>query len=496
MSGGFLLLFVLVSVINQETLAKWISDSFSFSVTYLGAFWQLLLLATFLIGLGLAVSRTGRVRLGNLDKPEIGYFRWMAMILCTLLASGGVFWAAAEPMYHFLSTPPLFAEEGASLADAVIPALAQSYLHWGFLAWAILGSLTTIILMYAHYHKGYPLKPRAILYPIFGEKIYNSWLGTLADVVSIIAVSAGTIGPIGFLGLQVGYGLHALFDIPNTLATNIFVILVLVAIASVSAATGIERGIQMLSRINVSLTVVLMVALLILGPTMFIIDAFMGAQSFHIQNFFRMTLYRGDYDWLGWWTVFFWGWFLGYGPMMAIFISRISRGRTIRDIVIGLSVVAPIVSNFWFTVVGGSGIFHEMQKPGSISNALNESGMPAAVISIMNQIPFGYALSIGFLIVTIVFVATTADSMSYTVGVALTGSDNPAKWIRVFWALIFGALAIVLLTIGEGSIGTLQNFIVVTAVPVSLLLLPSLWLAPKVAREMLHENEKKAEITE
>ncbi len=463
---------------------------FSFSVTYLGAYWQLLLLATFLIGLGLAFSKVGKVRLGNLDVPENGYFRWMAMVLTTLLASGGVFWAAAEPMYHFLSTPPLFAEKGAKQADAVIPALAQSYLHWGFLAWAILGSLTTIVLMYAHYHKGFPLKPRAILYPIFGEKIYNSWLGTLADVVSIIAVSAGTIGPIGFLGLQVGYGLHTLFGVPNTIVTNIFVILVLIAIASMSAATGIERGIQWLSRVNVSLTVILMIALLILGPTMFIIDAFMGAEAFHIQNFFRMTLYREDYDWLGWWTVFFWGWFLGYGPMMAIFLSRISRGRTIRDIVIGLSILAPIVSNFWFTVVGGSGIYYEMQNPGTISSALNEAGMPAAVIAIMNQIPFGYALSIGFLIVTVVFVATTADSLSYTVGVALTGSDNPAKWIRVFWALIFGTLAIVLLMIGEGSIGTLQNFIVVTAVPVSLLLLPPLWLAPRIARKMLIEQEK------
>ncbi|WP_226578576.1 BCCT family transporter [Halobacillus litoralis] len=485
-SGGFLVLFLIFSLINKSQMGAWITSSFNFSVTFFGAFWQLLLLATFVVGIALALSKYGRVKLGNKDVPENGWFRWVSMILCTLLASGGVFWAAGEPIYHYLTTPPLFDDGGITGKQAVIPGLAQSFFHWGFTAWACLGTVATIVLMYAHYHKGYPLKPRTILYPLVGEKIFRkkSVLGTTADVVSIIAVAAGTIGPIGFLGLQVGYALEYLFNIPDTIFTQSIVIIFLVTIAAISAASGVDKGIQLLSRLNVGLALVLMLGMVILGPTAFIINSFIGAEAFQIQNFVRMSLYRGDSGWLGYWTVFFWGWFLGFGPAMAMFISRISRGRSIRELILAVAIIAPIVSNFWFAAVGGSGLFYELENPGSISNALNETGMPAAVMAIMEQVPFGMVMATGFLIVTVVFVATTADTMSYSVAVTLTGNTHPPRFLRVFWAVLFGTIAASLLGIGESSIQTLQNFIVVTAVPVSLLLLPPVWLAPKVAKKM------------
>ncbi|WP_272914947.1 BCCT family transporter [Sediminibacillus terrae] len=488
-SGGLLLLFVLLSLMDLDMVGGWITASFNVSAKYFGSYWQLLLLANLLIGLGLAVSKYGKVRLGNKAKPENSYFRWIAMILCTLMASGGVFWAASEPMYHFITNPPLF-EDNSSTMAGVDPALAQSFMHWGFMAWAILGTLATIVLMYAHYHKGYPLKPRAMLYPLFGEKIFQkSVVGTIADIVSIVAVAAGTMGPIGFLGMQLTYGLHSLFGVPNNLVTNIIVIAVLVVIAAISVATGVDRGIQFLSRMNVSLTVVLAAFMLVVGPTMFIINKFISAEGFHLQNMLTMSTYQGDQAWLGAWTVFFWGWFLGYGPMMAIFISRISRGRTIRELIIAVAIVAPLISNFWFTVVGGSGIDAELTNPGVISEPLNAGGMPAAVMAIMDQMPLGLLLAIGFLIVTLVFVATTVDSISYTVAVTLTGNDNPQKWIRVFWVLLFGVLSIILLAIDPGSITAIQNSIVVTAVPVSLLMLPTLWDAIRVARILGKEQQ-------
>ncbi|RDY69057.1 BCCT family transporter [Halobacillus trueperi] len=489
-SGGFLVLFLLMSLLNKDLMGEWISSSFDFSVTFFGAFWQLLLLATFVVGVSLALSKYGKVKLGKMDRPENSWFRWVSMILCTLLASGGVFWAAGEPIYHFLTTPPLFADEGMTSAQAVVPGLAQSFFHWGFTAWACLGTVATIVLMYAHYHKGYPLKPRAILYPMVGEKIFNkkSVIGATADIVSVIAVAAGTIGPIGFLGLQVGYALNYLFNIPDTMFTQSLVIIFLVTIAAISAASGVDKGIQLLSRLNVGFAVVLMIGMLILGPTMFIIDSFIAAEAFQLQNFLRMSLYRGDSGWLGYWTVFFWGWFLGFGPAMAMFISRISRGRTIRELILAVAIIAPIVSNFWFAVVGGSGLFYELESPGAISTALNNTGMPAAVMAIMEQVPYGMVMAAGFLMVTVIFVATTADTMSYSVAVTITGDTHPPRVLRVFWALLFGGIAASLLGIGESSIQTLQNFIVVTAVPVSLLLLPPVWLAPKVAKRMAKEQ--------
>ncbi|ARK32519.1 BCCT family transporter [Halalkalibacter krulwichiae] len=488
-SGGFLFLFVIFALVDINRVEGWVTNSFNWSVTFFGAYWQLLLLGNFVIGMILAFSRYGNVKLGKMEKPENGNFRWISMILCTLLASGGVFWAASEPIYHFVTTPPLFASDGMTPQEAIIPALSQSFVHWGFLAWASLGTLTTIVLMYAHYHKGYPLKPRAILYPIFGEKIFKkSIVGSTADIVSIIAVAAGTMGPIGFLGLQIGYGLHFLFDIPNTLTTNMIIVGALILIAAISVASGVDKGIQFLSRLNVIFVVLLTAILLIIGPTMFLIDSFIGAQAFQLQHFFQMNLYRADQAWLGYWTIFFWGWFLGYAPMLAIFISKISRGRTIRELIVAVSIIAPLVSNFWFAVVGGTGLSHELTNPGSISGPLSDGGMPATVMAIMNQLPMGFWLAIGFLIVSIVFVSTTVDSISYTVAVTIQGTDHPQKWMRVFWVILFGMLSVVLLTIGEGSIQALQNFIVVTAVPVSILLLPPLWSAPKIAKQMAREQ--------
>lgn len=488
LSGGALIAFVIASLINADAVAGFVNWSFDFSTTYFGAFWQVLMLGTFIIALIIAFTKYGNIRLGKIEKPELSNFKWISIIMCTLLAGGGVFWAAAEPMYHFLETPPMYDAE-AGTAAAVIPAMAQSFLDWGFLAWAILGTLAAIVIMYGHFHRGMPLKPRTLLYPIFGEKIAEkSLLGTFADAFSIIAVAAGTIGPIGFLGLQAAYGFETLFGLPNTFLTQVLIVFGLISVAAVSAVTGLHRGIQFLSRWNIILTFVLIVLVLLLGPGGFIIDTFIGTMGVYTRDFLELSLYRSDTAWLSFWTLFFWGWFIGYGPMMAIFISRISRGRTIREMVIAIAVIAPLITNFWFSVVGGSGIFYELQQAGAVSGALDEGGMPAAMIAIVEQMPFGYFLAIMFLLVTIIFVATTSDSMSYTISMAVTGNSSPSSALRVFWAVLMGAVASVLLFIGEGSVDALQSFIVVTAVPVSLLLLPTLWLAPKVVKILYKEQ--------
>ena len=288
--------------------------------------------------------------------------------------------------------------------------------------------------------------------------------------------------------MQISYGLNHLFDVPNTLTVSIIVVLVLVLIAAISAATGVDRGIYHLSNWNVKFTIFLAAVVLVIGPTMFIIDAFVGGTGFHLQNFFTMSMYRGDEGWLSIWTIFFWGWFIGYAPMLIVFISRISRGRTIRELIIAVSIVAPVVNNFWFSIVGGTGVFFENENAGSVSTALNEGGMPAAVMAITDQLPMATLMGLGFLLVSIIFVATTTDTMAYTVAATLEGNDNPTRWLRVFWALIFGATTVVILSIGEDSIASIQNSIVITAVPVSLLLLPPLWNAPRIAKKMALEQ--------
>lgn len=192
---GFIALFVGLSIYDTAGVAEQIGLGFAWTAKYLGSFFQALLLATFFIAIGIAVTRAGKAKIGNLDAPEITTFRWLSMVMCTLLAGGGVFFAAGEPLYHFVVTPPAFATEPATAA-AVAPAMAQSFMHWGFLAWAVLGSLGSIVLAYAHYNLGKPLQPRTLLYPVFGEWILTSWVGGVVDALCVIAIVAGTVGPL------------------------------------------------------------------------------------------------------------------------------------------------------------------------------------------------------------------------------------------------------------------------------------------------------------
>jgi len=487
LSGGFFIFFVLMAIIDLESLIEAVNIAAAWSTSNFGAYWQFLLLMTFLIGLYIALSKSGKVLLGNIKAPEMNRFKWFSIIMCTLLAGGGVFFAAAEPMAHFISPPPLFDVKAVS-QTSILPALAQSYMHWGFLSWAILGSLTTIIFMHLHYDKGLPLKPRTLLYPILGKKAINSWIGSVIDAACIIALVAGTVGPIGFLGLQVSYGLSVLFGFEDNFTTQFFIILFLICVYTISTVSGISRGIQILSRFNMILAFLLMLFILLVGPTQFIFSNYIQATGLHLMEFFSMATYRDDLLWLNSWTVFFWGWFLGYGPLMAMFIARISNGRSIREIIIALSVGAPIVTMFWFTIVGGSGLAFEFTQPGVISDAYAGGNMPATLLAITQQLPMGFLVSLLFLVLTTMFVATTGDSMTYTISMVMTGTENPPAILRIFWGIIMGVLAMILVFIGSGGISTLQYFIVVTAVPVSLILLPSLWVAPKIAKKMAQQQ--------
>jgi choline-glycine betaine transporter len=231
----------------------------------------------------------------------------------------------------------------------------------------------------------------------------------------------------------------------------------------------------------------LLVFMLVFGPTQFLFSSFFGALGTHLEQFLSMALYRGEAGffgppgWLGSWTIFFWGWFIGYGPLMAIFIARISRGRSIRAIVLMLSVLAPLITMAWFTILGGTGIGLELRDPGRVADAMEGFDLPAALMAVTGALPFGVFVSFAFLVLTTVFVATTGDSMTYSLSVTLSRDNEPSALVRVFWGLAMGLMALVLISVGEGGIGKLQNFIVVTAVPVSLILLPSLWDAPRIA---------------
>ncbi|AKV96662.1 BCCT transporter [Marinobacter sp. CP1] len=490
LSVGFILLFLGLSLYDIQWTAGLISDGFAWTAKSLGSYFQLLLLLTFLIGMGVAISPAGSAKVGNRDTPELSTFKWLSIIMCTLLAGGGVFFAAGEPVYHFVVTPPVFNTE-AGTAEAVAPALAQSFMHWGFLAWAILGTLSAIVLAHAHYVKGQPLQPRTLLYPVFGDRVMKGWFGGCVDAACVIAVVAGTVGPIGFLATQVSFGLHELFGFSEGYGTQLVILAVLAGVYVTSAMTGIHRGIQLLSRFNVFLALAIAAVIFIFGPTLFLTNAYTQGFGEYITSFFAMaTVTAGTAEgwWMQWWTVFFFAWFLGYGPLMAIFVARISRGRTIRQMILAVGVMAPVATTIWFTLLGGSGIFYQITGAIDLTEALNNFQFDVATLTIAEALPGGAMMALAILLLTTIFVATTGDSMSYAIAVVSAGHDEPEPIVRAFWGVAMALMAAVLLYMGAGQISALQQFIVITAIPVSLILLPSLYIGPKSAYAMAREQ--------
>ncbi|MBS9404744.1 BCCT family transporter [Halomonas sp. TRM85114] len=490
LSIGFVVLFVVLSIIDVEGVAAAIGSGFAWTAAILGSYFQLLLLLTFFIAMGLAISPAASAKVGGLDTPELSTFKWLSIILCTLLAGGGVFFAAGEPVYHFVVTPPAFDTE-AGTVEAVAGALAQSFMHWGFLAWAVLGSLTAVVLAHWHYDKGMPLQPRTLLYPVFGERLLRGWIGGVVDACCVIAVVAGTVGPIGFLATQVSFGMHELLGIAEGYVTQLVILVVLGAVYVTSAATGIHRGIQLLSRFNVFLALAIAAIIFLFGPTLFLTNAYLQGFGEYVSSFLTMATMTSETApawWMQWWTVFFFAWFIGYGPLMAIFVARISRGRTIRQMILAVAVMAPIATTVWFTLLGGSGIHFQMAGAIDLTEALNNFQIDVATLTVAQALPGGTLMALAILLLTTIFVATTGDSMSYAIAVVCTGHDEPHTGVRIFWGVAMSLMAAILLYMGSGQIGVLQQFIVITAIPVSLVLLPSLWTGPQAAYAMARQQ--------
>ncbi len=487
---GFIALFVGLSIYDTAWLTALIGAGFTWTAKYMGTFFQMLLLATFFIAIGIALSRAGQAKIGNLDAPEITTFRWLSMVMCTLLAGGGVFFAAGEPIYHLVVTPPAFETE-AGTAAAVAPALAQSFMHWGFLAWAVLGSLTAIVLAYAHYNQGKPLQPRTLLYPVFGEWILTSWVGSVVDALCVIAIVAGTVGPIGFLATQMSYGLQVLFGITNGFTTQLCILMLLAAVYIASAMSGIHKGIQILSRFNVFLALAIGAVIYIFGPTLFLTNVYFQSMGEYLTSFFTMATMTAETAptwWMKWWTVFF-AWFIGYAPLMAIFVARISRGRTIRQMIVAVAVLAPIATTIWFTLLGGSGIYYQLTGVVELTAALENFSFDVATLTVAQALPGGAWMAAAILLLTTIFVATTGDSMSYSIAVVGAGHDEPHFLIRAFWGGAMATMAGILLYMGEGQVNVLQQFIVITAIPVSVIILLSLWAGPQAAMAMAREQK-------
>lgn len=497
-AAGLLLLFVAGTAAFPEKTGEWIGTANDTVVKDLG-WWYIALVSGFVFfSLWIAMSHLGNIVLGPDDEePEFGIGSWFAMLFAAGMGIGLVFWGVAEPLNHFARTPP--GSPGETPAQAARTAMDTTFLHWGLHAWAIY-VVVGLAIAYSVHRRGNPISIRWALEPLLGDRVRGFW----GDVVDIIAVLGTLFGVATSLGLgvsQIGAGLGYLgvIDEPSTWLL-VGLIIVITAIALASVVTGVDKGIKWLSNINMVAAVILVSAILILGPTVFIMSDFVTQIGSYLQNFFTMSFNARPFqedgqDWLGGWTTFYWGWWMSWAPFVGVFIARISRGRTIREFVVGVLLVPTLVTFLWFSVLGGTALHHELFEGGGLVDPKDGVSTNTALFQMLDLLPGAAVLSVLAIFLIVVFFVTSSDSGSYVVDMLASGGDpNPPVWSRAFWATMEGVVAAVLLLVGSAvqqtnpevdPLGALQTMAILLALPFSIVMV---LLAVATAKALLAEE--------
>jgi choline/glycine/proline betaine transport protein len=432
--------------------------------------WYYVLSASVFLGfvLWLLMSRYGDVRLGDPhEKPEYGYFAWFAMLFSAGMGIGLLFWSVAEPMYHYL-TPP-FSVEGETQRSAEV-ALRTTFFHWGLHAWAIYVIVGLSLAYFAYRHK-LPLSIRSAFYPLLGNRIYG-WPGHLIDIVAVFGTLFGVATSLGLGVQQINAGLAYLAEVPQNLTVQIVLIAIITAIATGSVMLGLNKGVKVLSNINVWLALGLVAVLLVLGPTIFILNSFVETTGRYLQNLIVMSFWTdtiGNTGWAGGWTIFYWGWWIAWAPFVGMFIARISRGRTIREFTLGVLFVPTLVTFFWLSVFGGTAMYHELLGAGGIAEAV-QNDLTTALYVMLDRLPLSALTATVATVVVVTFFVTSSDSGSLVIDMLTAGGElDPPRVQRVFWAVLEGVVAAILLV--AGGLKALQTASIATGLLFSVLML-------------------------
>ncbi len=471
---GVIVALVAVAMIAPDGTSKVFTKMQTAVVDGLAPYYMLVVAAFVVFAIWMGMSRYGNITLGkDDDKPEFGLLSWFAMLFAAGMGIGLVFWGAAEPLTFFVNPKPGVTGDEADLARA---AMGQTFMHWGLHAWAIY-AVVGLAMAYAIHRRGFPISIRWTLEPLLGSKV-KGWLGDTIDVIAVVGTLFGIATSLGLGVKQISAGLShmgVVGEVNNTLLVVLIIIITLFAL--VSAVSGVGKGIKWLSNINLGLAGVFMISVLLLGPTLFIFRDLVSSLGFYLQNILGMTLDTATYtgkagqEWLGDWTIFYWGWWMSWAPFVGVFIARISRGRTVREFVLGVLAVPTIVSFIWFSIMGGTainaawddmngGLFDE--KEGIVSENV--------LFNMLDQLPLGGVLSVVAVLLVTIFFVTSSDSGSLVIDMLASGGDtDPPKWSRVLWASLEGLVAIALLL--AGGLGALQTASILTALPVSIVII-------------------------
>ncbi|MDG1579598.1 choline BCCT transporter BetT [Pseudomonas sp. GOM6] len=472
-SSAFLIIaLVLYSVLLQEQaqnqfalLQGWIIDKASWF--YVLAVALILICCVFL-----AVSRYGDIKLGpDHSQPEYRNTTWFAMLFSAGMGIGLMFFGVAEPLMHF--TAPPVGEAGT--VQAAREAMKLTFFHWGLHAWAIY-AIVALILAFFCFRHNLPLTLRSALYPLIGERIYGP-IGHAVDTFAILGTVFGVATSLGYGVLQINSGFHHLFGLPVSTTVQIGLIAAICALATLSVASGLNKGIRILSEINLVLAVLLLLFVLALGPTVFLLKTFVQNTGAYLSEIVSKTFNLYAYeptDWIGGWTLLYWGWWLSWSPFVGLFIARISRGRTIREFISGVLFVPAGFTLLWMTVFGDSAINMVLNDGLHSLAEVTNTDSSLALFAFLEHFPLSSLLSMIAVAMVVVFFVTSADSGALVVDMLASGGKaNTPLWQRLFWSVLIGVVAISLL-LADG-LKALQTATIASALPFSIVLLAAMW---------------------
>ena len=466
-SASLILLSIVLTILYRDSASELFSVIQTQVSTKTGWFFILSVNVFLVFVVYLAFSKFVRVRLGGDEaKPEFSTLAWFSMLFSAGMGIGLLFWSIAEPVTHYL-VPPLAA---ASDVQSAQQAMNVTMLHWGFHAWAIY-ALVGLSLAYFTYSRGLPLTIRSVFYPFFSNRIY-SWVGDVIDIFAVLATVFGLATSLGFGVQQVASGLSFVLGIDNGLVTQVSLIAGITLIATISVVSGIQKGVKFLSEMNMRIAVGLLLIIIILGPTVFILNSFIQNTGSYVSHLLTWSTWGESYaqgQWQNSWTVFYWGWWIAWSPFVGTFIARISKGRTIRQFILGVLIVPTIVTCLWISAFGSVSILEVMNGNTAIADAV-QNDVSTALFVFLETIPFSEAISVLAIVLVTSFFITSSDSGSLVVDSLTSGGKISAPvGQRIFWATTEGAVAAVLL-IG-GGLQALQTATIITGLPFAFLLL-------------------------
>ncbi len=466
-SALLIVMFILITLLVGEPMDQIFSiiqDSISENA---GWFFVLAVNLFLVFSLVIALGKFGDIKLGGrTSEPEFSRAAWFSMLFSAGMGIGILFWSVGEPILHYVAPPT---GTGGTVFSAQ-KSMQYTFLHWGFHAWGIY-ALVGMSLAFFTFNKKLPLTISSVFFPLIGERIY----GGLGKAINILAVLATLFGLATSLGLgvqQVSAGLNHLTGLPDTVTVQVILICVITLAATGSVVAGLSAGVKRLSQMNIIIGAVFLLFIIFVGPTLFIMGSFVQNIGAYLQNFFELSFWTETYhqsDWQASWTVFYWAWWISWSPFVGMFIARISRGRTIREFILGVLIVPTLITFLWLSSFGGSALFLELNGIADLTTAV-QSNVATSLYVLLEQFPLSTVTSIvGVLLVTSFFV-TSSDSGSLVIDSLTAGGklDAPVPQ-RIFWAMTEGAVAAVLL-IG-GGLGALQTAAIITGLPFAVILM-------------------------